>query len=754
MIASKNNHDSTGTDNSSSSTSSNASHKHAVPAQRAEELRRALEQASYEYYALDTPTLSDDAYDSLLRELETIEVAHPELITANSPTQRVGTTPSDAFAPVVHSARMYSLDNAMDGNELNAWLNRVESASRKLGMSAGLRYNCELKIDGSSIALTYQYGELVRAATRGDGRTGEDITANARTVRDIPLRLQEGILAGLPELEVRGEIYLPKAHFEHLNQLADAAGEKPFANPRNAAAGSLRQKDPAITAGRELASFIYAPADKTHEDLPSSQHAFLDALRQAGFHVNPDVEVISSRAEVHDFCQAALKRRHDLPYEIDGVVVKVDSFELQEALGYTAKAPRWAIAFKFPPEEKTTILREIRIQVGRTGSLTPVAEFDPVLVAGSTIARATLHNEDEIARKGILVGDTVIVRKAGDVIPEVVGPIEQLRDGTETAFIMPTHCPSCGSEVQRSPGEVALRCENINCAAQAVERLLHWVSRGAADIEGLGTETINALIAAGLLSNVADFYTLSFEQLRDLPLGRKKLDGSETVFGEVMAAKVLAHIEASKQRPFARLLFGLGIRHVGATVSELLIERFTTLEALIAASEEDLSHIDGIGPQIAASAHSFFALPQNQEVLQRLIAAGLNFKIDRVSPDDQIPQTLAGLTFVLTGALSGLNRTEAAAQLKVRGAKVTGSVSKKTSYVVAGADAGSKYDKAISLGVPVLDEAALQHIIETGNLPAADSDGTLGTVPGAVSSAATSTTFDMTPGQPSNESLF
>jgi len=717
MTASKNNHDSTGADNSASSTSSNASHKHAVPAQRAEELRRALEQASYEYYALDTPTLSDDTYDSLLRELEAIEVAHPELITANSPTQRVGTTPSDAFASVAHAARMYSLDNAMDSDELDAWLDRVESVSRKLGMSAGLHYNCELKIDGSSIALSYQYGELVRAATRGDGRTGEDITANARTVRDIPLRLQEGTLASLPELEVRGEIYLPKTHFEQLNQLADAAGEKPFANPRNAAAGSLRQKDPAITAGRELASFIYAPADKTHEDLPPTQHAFLDTLRQAGFHVNPDVEVKSSRADIHAFCQEALERRHDLPYEIDGVVVKVDSFELQEALGYTAKAPRWAIAFKFPPEEKTTVLREIRIQVGRTGSLTPVAEFDPVLVAGSTIARATLHNEDEIARKGILVGDTVVVRKAGDVIPEVVGPIESLRDGTETAFIMPTHCPSCGSAVQRIPGEVALRCENINCEAQAVERLLHWVSRGAADIEGLGAETINALIAAGLLHNVADFYTLSFEQLRDLPLGRKKQDGSETVFGEVMAAKVLANIEVSKRQSFARLLFGLGIRHVGTTISELLTERFTTLDALMAASEEDLTCIDGVGPQIVGSVRNFFALPQNQAVLQRLVAAGLNFENSEVDALDRSMQTLTGLTFVLTGALSELTRTEATAQLKARGAKVTGSVSKKTSYVVAGADAGSKYDKALSLGVPVLDETALQYIVETGKIP-------------------------------------
>jgi len=574
------------------------------PAQRAEELRHALERAAYEYYVLDAPALSDDVYDSLLSELKGIETAHPELVTASSPTQRVGSIPSDAFASVEHAGRMYSLDNAMNLEELDAWFNRVGTAVEKLTSEALLKeyedwqadydeesslsakskkvdslnkqyeeitreitYNCELKIDGSSIALTYQKGELVRAATRGDGRIGEDITANARTVRDIPLRLQSGLLASLSELEVRGEIYLPKAHFEQLNKQADEAGEKPFANPRNAAAGSLRQKDPAVTASRELASFVYSPADKTHEDLPPTQHGFLDALCEAGFHVNPDVEVLTCRKDVHAFCKAALEKRYDLPYEIDGVVIKVDNFVLQEALGYTAKAPRWAIAFKFPPEEKTTILREIRIQVGRTGTLTPVAEFDPVLVAGSTIARATLHNEDEIARKGILIGDTIIVRKAGDVIPEVVGPIESLRDGTEIAFHMPTHCPSCGTAVYRDEDEAALRCENINCEAQRTERLRHWVSRGAADIEGLGTETINALIAAGMVSNVADFYTLSFEQLHNLPLGRTKADGSEVTFGEVMANKVLANIEASKSRPFPRLLFGLGIRHVGTTIS-------------------------------------------------------------------------------------------------------------------------------------------------------------------------------------------
>jgi len=686
------------------------------PASRAEELRATLEQASIAYYRDDAPIMSDDTYDSLLRELQELESQHPELVTANSPTQRVGATPSNAFEPVAHAARMYSLDNAMNLEELDAWIDRVEAAAEKLGTDpARLQYNCELKIDGSSIALTYESGELVRAATRGDGRTGEDITANARTVRDIPLRLQDGILARLPQLEVRGEVYLPKAAFEHLNKLAEEKDEKPFANPRNAAAGSLRQKDPAITATRDLASFIYAPADQVHTGLPKTQHDFLAALRTAGFHVNPDVEVEACRKDVHAFCEAALEKRHDLPYEIDGVVVKVDDFALQEALGYTAKAPRWAIAFKFPPEEKTTVLREIRIQVGRTGTLTPVAEFDPVLVAGSTIARATLHNEDEIARKGVMVGDTIIVRKAGDVIPEVVGSIESLRDGTQTAFRMPTHCPSCGSEAFRPPGEAALRCENINCPAQLHERLRHWVSRGAADIEGLGTETIQALINAGLVKNVADFYALTFEQLSNLSLGRTKQDGSDTTFGEIMATKVLANIETSKQRPFPRLLFGLGIRHVGATVSELVTDHFVTLQALSQASAEELSQIEGVGPQIALSLHSFFDLPQNLEVTDRLLAAGL--KLENEASDDNREKTLEGLTFVLTGALTNLTRTEAGAELKKLGAKVTGSVSKNTSYVVAGDDAGSKYDKAIALGVPVLDEHALLRIIDAGKMP-------------------------------------
>jgi len=725
--------------------------------QRAEELRRALEQASYEYYVLDQPTLSDATYDSLLRELQAIETAHPELVTPSSPTQRIGAAPSDAFAPAPHASRMYSLDNAMDFDELEAWFDRVDEAVSTLNLPAGslpLRYMVELKIDGSSVALSYERGELVRAATRGDGRTGEDITTNARTVRDIPLRLRTGVLAEQEKLEVRGEVYLPKASFERLNEQAEVAGEKPFANPRNAAAGSLRQKDPAVTASRDLATFIYqSPLDSisrrqpTHpaqtrdsspltsldtsvsltyeaertleESLPTTQHALLDALTRAGFHVNPDVACVHSRAEVREFCERALERRHDLPYEIDGVVIKVDDFALQEQLGYTAKAPRWAIAFKFPPEEKTTVLREIRVQVGRTGTLTPVAEFDPVLVAGSTIARATLHNEDEIARKGVLVGDTIVVRKAGDVIPEVVEPVLSLRDGTERRFVMPSRCPSCGTPVARIPGEAALRCENISCPAQLEARLRHWVSRGAADIEGLGTETIGALISAGLVRDIASFYELGFEELRDLGLGRRRQDGSEQTFGAVMARKVLDNTEASKQQSFPRLLFGLGIRHVGATISELLTAHFPSLDALRVAAPEDLGAIDGVGPQIAASCRAFFAVPENEAVLARLETAGVNFALDEaaMAAVGAGARPLEGLTFVLTGALENYTRDSAGSALKALGAKVTGSVSKKTSYVVAGADAGSKYDKAVALDVPVLDEADLGQILEAANLP-------------------------------------
>ncbi|MCL2491293.1 MAG: NAD-dependent DNA ligase LigA, partial [Coriobacteriia bacterium] len=448
-------------------------------------LREQLNYHAHLYYIDDAPQISDEAYDSLMRELADLEAAHPELVTADSPTQRIGAAPLATFEPVEHTARMYSLDNAMDTAELDAWIDRIEDTIGETTFIA------ELKIDGSSIALTYERGVLTRAATRGDGRVGEDILANVRTIKDVPQIIQDRTLSELERFEVRGEVYFPKKAFEKLNEIQERESQKVFANPRNAAAGSLRQKDPRITASRGLATFIYARADDPDVVLPvTDQFDLLGLLKRAGFATNPDVARCKSREEIHAFCKAAIERRFDLPYEIDGVVVKVDLFVEQDRLGYTAKAPRWAIAFKFPPEEKTTVLRDITIQVGRTGVLTPVAIFDPVLVAGSTIARATLHNAEEIARKDLMIGDTVIVRKAGDVIPEVVAPLAELRDGTERAFAMPDTCPSCGSPVLREEGEVALHCINALCPAQLQVRLQHWVSRGAADIQGLGRETI------------------------------------------------------------------------------------------------------------------------------------------------------------------------------------------------------------------------------------------------------------------------
>lgn len=681
---------------------------------RVEELRRELEKHAYLYYVKDNPSISDAAYDSLMQELISLECLHPELQNENSPTMRVGATPDSAFAPVAHRSRMYSLDNAMNLEELRAWLARVEEST------GATEYIAELKIDGSSIALTYEYGNLTRAATRGDGRVGEDVTANVRTIKDIPLRLMCAELRELPACEVRGEVYLSKASFEMINQHQEAVGGALFANPRNAAAGSLRQKDPAVTASRELSTFMYARADATSAGDSSSvafggtQDHLLNTLSSAGFRTNPDVKVCASQDEVLAFCQWALDVRFDLPYEIDGVVVKINNFALQDELGYTAKAPRWAIAYKFPPEEKTTVLRDIVIQVGRTGVLTPVAEFDPVLVAGSTIARATMHNEDEIRRKGVLIGDTIIVRKAGDVIPEVVSAVEGLRTGQERVFEMPTRCPSCGAPVVRVSDEVALRCENISCPAQLNERLIHWVSRGAADIEGLGQETIARLVDAHIVNNVADFYDLSFDQLKNLDLGRVKSDGEPTLFGETMAAKVIANIQSSKHRPVAKLLFGLGVRHVGATVSEALVDAFGSVAAIAHATGEELGAVDGIGPKIAESIVSFFSIDQNRMTIERLSRAGV--VLEGEEPVERIT-TLAGYTFVLTGALSRFTRDDAGASLKMLGAKVSSSVSKATSFVVAGEAAGSKYDKAIALGVPVLSEDDLVEILEIRALP-------------------------------------
>ena len=708
-------------------------------AARAAELNHQLEYHAYRYYALDAPEITDAAFDKMLVELQQLEAAYPELVTAHSYTQRVGGYVSPQFQSVTHMARMYSMDDAMNLEELDEWLDRTEAA-----LGAGqATYTCELKIDGLGVALTYENGLFVRAATRGDGTTGEDVTLNVRTIKDVPARLSETALAHMgadaaTAIEVRGEVYMPKGSFLRLNEEADAEGRDPFANPRNAAAGSLRQKDPKVTARRDLATFLYAVADTAPLHV-TSQHDFLSWLRDAGFSVNPNVARCTTPAEVHEFCAQALAHRADLDYDIDGVVVKVDSFAQQDELGFTARAPRWAIAFKFPPEEKETVLREIRIQVGRTGVLTPVAEFDPVVVAGSTIARATLHNIDEIRRKDVREGDTIVVHKAGDVIPEVVGPVLAKRPEGAQEWDMPATCPACGSPVVHEEGEVAYRCVSIDCPAQTKERLAHWVSRGCMDIDGVGDELIDKLMEAGLVRDVADFYTLTADAVAALDTGRTYLKddkrrgvraGDFIPVGATIAAKVIDELNKSKQQPLSRVLFALGIRHVGKSVGEAIARRFLTLDALVVANEEDIAAIDGVGPKIAASVKQFFSVPENLAVLERLRVAGLRLEEDLsgeaaraaeetgVSVDLAEAQPLAGVTFVFTGTLERRTRDEAGAALKALGAKVTGSVSKKTSYVVAGPGAGSKLTKAESLGVPVLDEEQLERVLATGTLPA------------------------------------
>ena len=697
----------------------------ASPRARAAELNRLLNVYAYRYYALDDPVVTDAEFDRLLRELHAIEELHPELVSPDSYTQRVGGYVSNQFEPVRHARRMYSIDDAMNLAELDEWLARTDEA---LGSTPEhpVAYTCELKIDGLGVALTYRDAQFVRAATRGDGTTGENVTANVLTIKDVPHALAPEGLASVADaglghsVEVRGEVYMPKHSFVRLNEDADAAGREPFANPRNAAAGSLRQKDPKVTAHRDLETFIYAVADEAPLSV-TTQWQFLQWLRACGFSVNPNAARCTSAHEVHDFCAHALAHREELDYDIDGVVVKVDSFAGQEALGFTARAPRWAIAFKFPPEEKRTVLREIRIQVGRTGVLTPVAEFDPVLVAGSTIARATLHNIDEVRRKNVRVGDTIVVHKAGDVIPEVVGPVLELRPADSVDFEMPALCPSCGSPVVREEGEVAYRCVSIDCPAQAHERLCHWVSRKAMDIDGLGDELIGKLVAAGLVSDVADFYDrLTATALAGCPTGRVSVAGDDILVGKTIAAKVMEQVEQSRRAGLARVLFGLGIRHVGEQVARSIAREFGSMGALMEADEERIAAVEGVGPKIAHSVREFLSVPENLSVIERLREARVSLEEQR--PADEPAQTLSGLTFVLTGTLERHKRDEAKAALQAFGAKVSGSVSKKTSYVIAGAAAGSKLTKAQQLGVPVLDEDALEQILATGEVSGGEDD--------------------------------
>lgn len=679
-----------------------------------QKLRDEIEHHSYLYYVKDAPEISDAAFDSLLRDLDKLEKRFPQFLDPSSPTQRVGGAVATQFNPVRHANRMFSLDNALDTDELEAWMDRMESSFGRF-----VPVVCELKIDGSSIALTYDQGSLVVAATRGDGTTGEDVTVNVRTVRDIPLQItkagMEGIVNADEPIEVRGEIYMSKASFEKLNRQAEEEGRAVFANPRNAAAGSLRQKDYHVTADRDLSTFIYAIGDDTRI-AAGSQWELLEWLRACGFHVNPDVKRCETRQEVLDFCKRCLEMRDGLAYDIDGVVVKIDSFAQQRELGYTARAPRWAIAYKFPPEEKTTLLRDITIQVGRTGAQTPVAELEPVRVAGSVVARATLHNSDEIERKNLRIGDTVVVRKAGDVIPEVLGPILSLRPADSVPWHMPTTCPSCGSPVVREEGEAVYRCVSLDCPAQAKERLLHWASRGALDIEGMGDEIISRLLATGKVKDVADYYQLTEAQLAALDMNRVNKDGEPILLGETVAQKLIAALEESKTRPLARLVFGLGIRHVGKTTAEVLVRAYPSLAALSQASVEELSAIPGIGLVIAESVYSFLANEVNQAVLARLESEGFVL-VEEIAEIGEQP--LDGLTFVLTGSLveSGMTRDEAGERLKALGAKVSGSVSKKTSYVICGQDAGSKRTKAETLGVPILTERQFLRILDEGAIP-------------------------------------
>lgn len=667
-------------------------------ARRAEELKEQIDHHNYRYYILDAPEISDSEYDVLMRELESIEAQHPELVTPDSPTQRVGAPPAEGFAPVRHASKMLSLGNAFGQEELEAFLARVE---KELG-GEQVELVCELKIDGTAIAATYENGVLVRGATRGDGEVGEDITPNLRTIRALPLKLHTDNPPAL--LEVRGEAYLPIAEFERINREREQTNEERaerdlpplplFANPRNAAAGSLRQLDPSVTASRSLDIFFYqvgAGADfATHWDS-------LQFMQQTGLRINTRNARVASAEEAFRFCMDWQEKRDSLPFEIDGVVVKVNSLEQQARLGATSKAPRWASAYKFPPEQVTSVMRDIVASVGRTGALTPIAYFDPVRVAGSTIARATLHNEDEVRRKDIRVGDTVVVQKAGDVIPEVVAAVISKRTGEERAWEMPKRCPVCDAAVERQPDEAVAYCTNLTCPAQRIGRLIHFAGRGAMDIEGMGEERVVSLVEGGRLKDVSDFYHLTRDDLISVTTSAEP---AKTTSAGKGADNLAASIEASKDRPLSRLVYGLGMRHVGGTVAELLAGHFGSMDALAGASREQLKETEGIGPVIAESVALFFEQAPNREVIDRLKSAGVRMAEERASG----PKPLAGKTFVLTGGMERFTREEATEKIKSRGGKVTSSVSAKTSYVVVGAEPGSKFEKAKQLGVTTVDE--------------------------------------------------
>ncbi len=685
--------------------------EHTSPGERAAELRRELNYHGYRYYTLDDPEIGDGQYDALMRELREIEAAHPELLTPDSPTQRAGGDPSPSFDEVEHSRPMLSLGNAFDFEELAAWHRRIT------GLLDGANFEmvCELKIDGLAVNLTYENGVLVQGATRGNGATGEDVTRNLRTIRTIPLTLE-----GFPpsRLEVRGEVYLPIEEFRRLNLERAQRSEPLYANPRNTGAGSIRQLDPKVTAARNMQIWVYSLNSTEGLEFIDSHWEALEWMGNAGFRINHENRLCQSLEEVQDYYQTWLERRHDLPYETDGVVVKVSPLTLQEQLGVVGREPRWAIAYKFPAEQAVTRLLHIGINVGRTGSLNPYAVLEPVVVSGATVQHASLHNEDDIHRKDIRVGDTVVVERAGEVIPQVVAPVLAQRTGAEQVFRMPERCPECDTPVVKNEDDAMHRCPNSSCPAQFFELLKHFVSKGAADIDGLGERWCGVLIKCGMVSDVADLYRLEKDRLLELDR-----------MGDKLATRIMTNIEASKTRPLPRMLFALGITHVGSEVAELLSQNYLEFSDLSQATEEDLTEIDGIGPKIAESIIAWFQEPENQWVINKLRAAGVRLEQDELPAaaavgTDATPFT--GLTFVVTGTLSALSRNEAEARIKGLGGKITSSVTKRTSYVVVGESPGSKAAKAEQLGTTILDEEAFLKILES---PVASlADGLQGTL--------------------------
>ncbi|MDR3739637.1 MAG: NAD-dependent DNA ligase LigA [Terracidiphilus sp.] len=694
-------------------------HDKTAAARRMEELRAELRRHEHLYYVMDAPEVSDAEYDGLMNELKRLEAEHPELVTTDSPTQRVGGKPAEGFQKVTHSRAMLSLDNAYSAEELADWDRRVH----ELAGTLPVEYTAELKLDGLSIALHYEPAEdggarLVRGVTRGDGQVGEDVTSNVRTIRSVPMSIAAAALkkAGVPQaFEVRGEVVMPQAAFLRTNEEREREGLAPFVNPRNSAAGAVRTLDPSLVARRGLVFFAYFLLIDG-EYRAAGQSATLDALKALGFRVNPHRERVTTVDEMVKFIEKAETEREGLGYEIDGVVLKVDAHATQQRLGYTGRAPRWAIAYKFTAKAGVAQVREIKVQVGRTGKLTPVAEVTPTFIGGTTVSRVTLHNFDFIANLGLRIGDWVKVERGGDVIPKVVEVVEDAEHprGT-TAPPLPTVCPECGSEVVRAEGEVDLRCVNADCPAKLRESLLHFGARGVMNIEGFGDAVVDQLLEKRLVASVAGVYTLDPEKLAQLQkqVTRTKKDGSqetklERLLGPIEVEKLLREIEGSKQAGLARVLNGLGIRFVGERTAELLAEEFGSIDALRAATKEELERVNEVGPRVAEAILEFFAREKNRELVEHLHAAGIEMTAEKKQRSTQ----LAGLTFVLTGTLPTLTRDEAKARIEAAGGKTVGSVSKKTSYVVAGEEAGSKLEKAQALGVPVLDEAELMRLLE------------------------------------------